>query len=359
MRIERLHGHIAAAFVLLTLASRPLVSQADPAFAIVPDRPVTAMVALPSPQHVVALHYGEVREKTTRMVSDWLPSAAGLLVFERLTGEMEPLFFRAVYASGEELLIGHRALPGVTGRNLRDLGGYVTTDGRRVKPGLLYRSGRLDNLNEGEQQLLAALGIRRLCDFRTRAEIEEHANPELGASLVEHCQDSSTADLTGALEALLAQERQGKSVDWVEVMQHSYRGMGSRYAAQFRAMFDALKSEDALPMLFRCSAGKDRTGVAAALLLSILGVPEETVVADYRLSELYPVAAFGSEVFPSELIKLPALKATHPEYIRAALDGIRAEYGSLDRYVHEVLGFSERDIIKLRERVLEVAPFQR
>lgn len=356
MCVQKLYRHATAAVLVLTfLTGLPQASRADASFAIVPDRPITAILALPSPQQVVALHYGTNREATTEQVSDWQPSVAGVLVFEPLTAQMEPLFFRADYESGESLLIGHRALPGTAGRNLRDLGGYETTDGRRVKPGLLYRSGRLDNLSADEHRLLAALGIRHLCDFRTAAEVAEHGNPDLGAELVERCQDDSTADLTGTLESLLARQQQGETVDWAAVMQSSYYGMGKRYATQFRALFDTLKSEDSLPILYRCTGGKDRTGVASALVLTVLGVPEKTVVADYHLSERYPVTSVNSEVFPKELIQLSALKATHPDYIRAAFDGIRAEYGSLERYVHEVLGFSEADITSLRERVLEPA----
>ncbi|RLQ21036.1 tyrosine-protein phosphatase [Seongchinamella sediminis] len=245
---------------------------------------------------------------------------------------------------------------GIAGRNFRDLGGYKTIDGHTLRQGVLYRSGNLSGLLPAEQTALAALGIRSICDFRTLAEREERPDPQLpGSHQVEGCQDDSLkTSLSSSFQKLLDMQSSGQEVDWRGIMIRNYSSMGGRYADSYRAMFAALLSDNAVPMLFHCTAGKDRTGVAAALVLSVLGVPRQTILEDYEASALDPVEWVGidSKVYPKELVNQPALAIPDPTYIQAALEGIEEQYGSLDYYFHSVLGLNEADISILRNKLL-------
>jgi protein-tyrosine phosphatase len=138
-----------------------------------------------------------------------------------------------------------------------------------------------------------------------------------------------------------------------------YRTLPFDFAPQFAAMFRELIAGRA-PLAVNCSAGKDRTGVAAALILSVLGVPRETVIADYLLSNRYFRAEMpkgvGEDPTARLLASLPpdaiqALMGVERVYIEASFAAIEAK-GGLDRYVRETLGLSARDLQTLRRRYL-------
>lgn len=350
-------------FLMGALSAMPSMAD-DAAYAVIAAQPVHAIVAVPDPQDVVELYYDADSRAAlqrpagpgtdARKLSQWSASAAGLLIEEHIAPG--PGYFWAVYEDGRSLLAGQRNLSATAHRNLRDLGGYATTDGRRVRPGLLFRSGQLNALQPDERHLLEGLGLRSLCDFRSQAEVTESPNPDLGSVIaVDGCQDATSADLTGQLNSLLELAERGDSVDWKAVMVRSYHGMGVRYEQQYRAFFAGLAAPDGLPMLFRCTGGKDRTGVAAALLLLALGVPEETVLRDYHLTEIDPVSGIESEVFPAAMLDQPALRAADPDYLRSALAGIRETYGSVDQYLDR-LGVNAQMREALRERLLFPSP---
>jgi protein-tyrosine phosphatase len=132
------------------------------------------------------------------------------------------------------------------------------------------------------------------------------------------------------------------------VMIGFYRQLPKEHAASFRQMF-AFLAEGKVPLAFNCSAGKDRTGMAAALVLTLLGVPRETVVADYALSDdlvdyKAQIAAGANSTSPyAALARLPwevvePLLASDPAYIESALDAIAAEHGSVDAFIAGELG---------------------
>jgi len=244
----------------------------------------------------------------------------------------------------------------VEGRNFRDLGGYLTQDGGRVKPGHLFRSGYLTDLSPDELQGVQKLGIARVCDFRSAAERNAQPDPELpGWRQIEGCRGGDSSDSFAALAALAERARAGELVDWRGLIVSSYANMGQHYAPAFRALFDSVLEHPGDPVLFHCTAGKDRTGVAAALLLLALGVPEEQVIADYTMSEMDPVSDLETDAYPAELVNQPDLQATDAEYIRSALEGIRRDYGSVDAYLREVMGLNEERLSVLRSALLEPA----
>lgn len=251
-----------------------------------------------------------------------------------------------------------RVLPLEGGQNFRDLGGYRTRDGRQVRWGLLYRSGAMNGLTERDFTQLQARGIRTVCDFRSAAEragapvhwpaavrpaifAEDYAMERDFAGLMR-------PDLTGAQAAA--------------AMTAAYARMPMRFAGQYRRMFAELVAGRA-PLAFNCSAGKDRTGIAAALILTALGVPYATVTEDYLLSNRYfdprrgasgtvaddRTAAFMKRLPPDAL---QALMGVDRRYLDAAFATMQAQPGGLDGYMRDQLGLDAAALRTLRSRYL-------
>jgi protein-tyrosine phosphatase len=255
------------------------------------------------------------------------------------------------------------------GRNFRDLGGYRTRDGRRVRWRLLFRSGVLSYLTDADWAHLASLGIRTVCDLRAPHERAREPVPQRAASMQwdEWDYDPQLVSLRGQLKrhATLTNETARAS------MTALYREFPSRFATQFAAIFRRLASGD-VPLIIHCSAGKDRTGLAAALVLSSLGVARPDVLADYVLTDTgvdlehelithrrstvgvgedhdhVQLAAIAREA------RLPLL-AAHPDYLEAAFDSIEADYGSLDGYLRQRLGLADSELDDVRRRLLDAA----
>ncbi|MEZ5945601.1 MAG: tyrosine-protein phosphatase [Hyphomonas sp.] len=267
---------------------------------------------------------------------------------------------------GEPYLTAVRLLPLEGGRNFRDLGGYETADGRHVKWGRLFRSGTMTRLTDEDYKYLSGLGIATVVDLRTSQErtaeptdwkagsidyvtfadpVEEDANP---LAAVFASPDVTPEDVRATMTAL-------------------YSGILDQQTPAYRRLFLDLVEDDA-PLAFNCSAGKDRTGVGAALILSALGVPRDTVVADYALSEKLvdysaefklsdeaPVQEDGPYTYlrklPPELVA--PLMRSDPAYIESVLDHIDATYGSVDAYIQQELGVDETQLAALRQKLLE------
>ena len=174
------------------------------------------------------------------------------------------------------------AVPLEGASNLRDLGGWPVADGRRVRRGLVYRSATLANLTEADQALVASLGIRTVCDLRGVSEsalrpsrlppsaerVHLPIEPSVGASL---------------RDLMLREESAGEDV--VSLLRRAYLDYLARFIDVYRGLFGLLLEPGRQAVLFHCSAGKDRTGVGAALVLTALGATREVVVADYRATD--------------------------------------------------------------------------
>jgi len=231
--------------------------------------------------------------------------------------------------------------------NFRDLGGYATRDGKHVVPGLVFRSEKLSELTPGDVARVKALGIRNMIDLRTAEErrrepdawrapaVYESPKPDLATTL-------GIRDPNATAEASRAR------------MIKNYEQMPALYVDEYSTMFRRLVAGGA-PMIVHCTAGKDRTGVASALLLTALGVPRSTVVADYVLTNERLVIRSAS-VQPVSLSGLSAdsrkvLMSADPAFINAALDSVDRQYGSIEGYLKQALGLTDRDIATLRRRL--------
>lgn len=251
-----------------------------------------------------------------------------------------------------------RVLPLEGGRNFRDLGGYPTADGHSVKWGVLYRSGSMVGLTAHDYAYLGTLGIRVVCDFRDTRErkAEPTAWPAPGAP--EILTEDYSLDYAGFLPS-------GPMSSWTgaaarERLAASYPRMLQQFNGQYRRMFAELLAGKA-PLAFHCSAGKDRTGIAAALLLTALGVPRETVIADYLLTnQTLDQASLmtGKATATSPWAQLPADVRTaffgaDRSYIEAALGVIDAHPGGADGYLKDELGLGPAERAQLRKLYLD------
>ena len=233
--------------------------------------------------------------------------------------------------------------------NFRDLGGYLTADGKRVRRGLVFRSAALLSLTPEDERTLAALRLRTVCDFRGNRERANSVTRVPGASVlslpIEPVVGASLRDLLHTKQAT------GEALE--SVLQQGYRGYALAGTLQYRAMLDRLVEGDA-PLLFHCTAGKDRTGFGAAVLLTVLGVPWEQVVADFEATnrlwrrETEPGAGLPVEIREYLLRADPAL-------LTSAFAAVDEEYGSFGRYAEIALGLGRERLAQLRSLLLEEA----
>jgi len=232
--------------------------------------------------------------------------------------------------------------------NLRDLGGYEAADGASVKWRTLYRSNELSKLTDEALDAFGAIGIRCICDFRSEEE-QGHAPTRLPALNPPRI-DSLPIRVSGNLRTMLGD---GKSTgaDMRQALSDTYRVFVRDHSDSFRSLFDRLVDGPDYPLVFHCSAGKDRTGFAAAMILTVLGVPHEAVREDYLLTNLYWDAGlpYASQLPPD--IR-DALLGAHPEYLDAAFDEIAVQHGTTDAYLANALNLTPARIARLREHLL-------
>ncbi|GAA0343950.1 hypothetical protein GCM10008967_37990 [Bacillus carboniphilus] len=243
--------------------------------------------------------------------------------------------------------------------NFRDLGGYQTVDGRRVKQGLLYRSGNLSRLTESDMEIIKPLGIKKICDLRGDDEVERFPDPLIAEAVWHHTPILSDEMMLGQVGEHTSFADQLRKTKPGELLLNLNKKMVS-YRNAFRKVLDVLLTEPQTPLLFHCMAGKDRTGAVAALILSVLGVPRNVILEDYLYTnETLEEAnanfyAIGYNDLPNIDQKvLEALFEARAEYIHAYLDELEAGFESAEVYAVEVLGLSLEDIDTLKSHLLE------
>ncbi|WP_166424662.1 tyrosine-protein phosphatase [Paraglaciecola sp. 20A4] len=233
------------------------------------------------------------------------------------------------------------ALKGV--RNFRDLGGYKGDGGRLVRWGALYRSGQLSELCSTDQQLWQSLNIGLIVDFRSETErtrkptnIPTEQKPTI--SILEINAGNTTKTIKDMQNSIAP----SKSIQ--SMMIDFNRHCVLEQTAIFQNFFELLAGQGE-GVLFHCSAGKDRTGIAAALLLSALGVSYEQIMQDYLLTSRYFIPEeFYNNEFSERFSLTVTLDSIKPllevktAYLNAAFDSINTEYGSVDDYLTEALG---------------------
>ena len=241
--------------------------------------------------------------------------------------------------------------------NFRDIGGYKTIDGREVQWGKVFRSDGLSRLTEKDHQVIRHIGIGRVFDFRTPAEVREAPDNLPGDNSIVHV---NLPVAHGKFDFVEAMNRLKQGDDkWMtpDFMMNGYiqniENAGDVWGEVINSIADAKETA----VLFHCTGGKDRTGTCAALILLMLGVDEETVVQDHQLSNTYiagvlpkfleVIASYG--VDPEKLI--PYLTAPL-DCIHALIDHLRNNYGSAAEYLAIKAGVDKKTQALLKEKLL-------
>ena len=232
--------------------------------------------------------------------------------------------------------------------NFRDLGGYPGKDGRALRWRQIFRSNHLGHLTEADIELLRGLGLKSAFDFRGTG---ERAAAMCGLTEIAVHSLPIEPTVVAALRARLAGGAPLASADALDVMRDSYRNYVRYNTPSFCALFAHLL-EDRAPLVIHCTAGKDRTGFACALILHALGVPDDLIAEDYLLTNrFYRRDPSASSDLPEEVRQV--LASVEASFLAAAFDAIRADYGDLESYLSDGLGLGAQERARLEARYLE------
>jgi protein-tyrosine phosphatase len=270
-------------------------------------------------------------------------------------------YFELVADSGESVIVAERLLPLEGAHNFRDLGGLPTEDGRRVRWGRIYRSDHLGNLTDRDLKYLERLGIRTICDFRGADERESDPD-RFGASGIPRTINPAIADERFAFGEIQSRIINGDlgSLDFGNLLIEENRAFAKNYTDQYAEFLSILEDDANLPVVFHCTAGKDRAGFAAFLVLRALGVSEDHAVRDYMLTQRYTQAYIDDtlqtirfvSLFKTDIERVRPLLDVRAEYIHAAIDALESDYGSVDAYLDQALHFGPEKRAALRTRLL-------
>ena len=259
-----------------------------------------------------------------------------------------------------------RHIPLEGAQNFRDFGGYQTDDGRQVKRGHLFRSGRLDTLSTADHRIMEEIGVKLICDLRRNSEFKSsptrwNALPEPTIFHLPLLQDNTSDGMAGWREAAGSGQVRDRMLE-------IYRSLVTQPSAvsRYRELFECLAHQHSYPLIIHCTAGKDRTGVACALILGALGVSREDVIGDYLLSGIYYdgnkdlmratgqaldlVAAYGSGDV------LAPIFLAERAYLEAALEAIEQKYGSTRTFLTAEAGVSRAHLDAMAVNLLEPPP---
>lgn len=232
--------------------------------------------------------------------------------------------------------------------NFRDLGGYAGQGGQTVRWRRLFRSDHLGALTSDDAAQLAGLGVGRTVDLRTRA--ERAAVPSQLPGVAQYALPIEPMVMRRMAE-LMAVGRSPTAHEAVALMEQTYRGFVDEHAQRFAELFGLLLDADT-PLVFHCTAGKDRTGFAAALILLALGVPRPLVMQDYLLTNaLYRRPPAPAHSAPAEVMEV--LWRVQAGFLDAALHSVDTAHGGVDAYLRQRLGLGERERARLAALYLE------
>jgi protein-tyrosine phosphatase len=240
----------------------------------------------------------------------------------------------------------HLSLAGAS--NFRDLGGYPTKDGRTVRWRQIFRSNHLGHLTGDDAAVLRKLGVKSAFDFRGTAE-----RAEALCGLPEITVHSLPVEPTvvAALRAIAAGGAPLSTSHAVEVMRDSYRSYVQQNTPRYRTLFAHLL-QDSAPLVIHCTAGKDRTGFACALILHTLGVSDEVISEDYLLTNrFYRRDPNSGSDLPDDVKQV--LGSVQTSFLGAAFEAIDADYGDLETYLQKGLGIGAAERAALAARYLQ------
>ncbi|QFU75163.1 tyrosine-protein phosphatase [Halioglobus maricola] len=270
-------------------------------------------------------------------------------------------YFYLLSEHGEGLVLAERRLALAGTPNFRDLGGYEASDGARLKWGKLFRSSKLSQLTEEDRGRVRGLGLTLVCDFRQA--VEQELDPTHIGEDASHLH-ASLPVAPGSARNFLDNLHNGIiAVDNAsEFMRDMNRDFVASQLPQYAEMFRLLLQGDHATLI-HCASGKDRTGFGSALILDVLGVPEDTIVEDYLLTNEYlsveqelgrlatGVTDEAGEPLAEEVLR--PLIEVRPEYIKACFEEIARRYESKEHFYEAELKLDPESVGALKDRYLQ------
>ena len=257
-----------------------------------------------------------------------------------------------------------RKLPFDRMHNFRDLGGYQNGDKQQIKWGMLYRADKLSSLSEEDLKFITRLGIKQVSDFRSDEEHRDapHNLPDTSGVVIKRLPITVEA---AEIERILSQLQKENVTadDMAHFLIEANREMIERFTPVYRRWLQSLLDENNYPHVFHCTAGKDRTGLGAALVLRILGVPKETIVQDYLATNSYTakrvdhIVHYFTEKTMHQVNQdvIRTLFTVQAHYLEEAFKAIDEEYRDFDTYLETAVGFAEAERVALKNLLLEPA----
>jgi protein-tyrosine phosphatase len=261
----------------------------------------------------------------------------------------------APHGGGPAVVAADRRVPFEGATNFRDLGGYRTRSGTRIRWGQVFRADALHGFSSEDLALYDRLGLRAVYDLRGELERNERPNPVPSRQLTVIGRPANTEAASPPPSAVTA-------ADGEQLLHERYVGLIEHAAVQIGELYVALSEDDALPAVFHCHAGKDRTGVVAALLLDALGVERETILDDYELTARYRLrthqeSSYHRLVESGMSPEAAAAVLTTPRWaMQQALEDLDRRYGGVAEYLQGPAGMDPNNLRALRRRLVTSIP---
>ena len=257
-----------------------------------------------------------------------------------------------------------RKLPFDHLHNFRELGGFKTLNGGQVKWGMIYRADKISDLTEQDQHYIERLKLQKIVDFRSDEERSAAPHSLLPSSSI--CIEALPISVEAAqVEKVTArlQQEDATAEDIAQLLIEANREMIERFTPIYKQWLQSLLDENNYPQVFHCTAGKDRTGLAAALLLRILGVPNEEVMQDYLATNTFTntrvehivhrINEMTMHQVNEDVVRV--LFKVQSRFLNEAYKSIDEHYGDFNNFVEIGLGFGDVECARLRELLLEPA----
>lgn len=254
------------------------------------------------------------------------------------------LYFKLVIPNDGHVVLSESQLPMEGGYNFRDLGGIPTKDGQRVKWGLLFRADDMSDLSDSDLAYLETIPLTSVIDFRAIAETRR--TPDRLPAGVRFTYPISISRMNLTTEGVQSKLEESNMDMYMKSM---YRQLVSDTVCvkAYRTFFKILQHRLSAPVVFHCSAGKDRTGMAAALILYALGVDEKIIMEDYLASRIYLADKYQSVI--TRYPRAEAMFTVKRPFLQAGINQIKREYGSVEVFLSNILNVN---IEKMRDMYL-------
>jgi protein-tyrosine phosphatase len=270
-------------------------------------------------------------------------------------GENQRIFFGIKSPKTAKRIVSERRIPLENQPNLRDIGGFETKDGRRVKWGKIYRSGKLSDLEKNDHALLTNLGIKTVCDFRS--DVEQEKNPNNLPANIRYIRypigEKDGKSFQKLRKDILKKRLKGKDAETTFV--NLMAAFADSVSHDFKPVLELLLADGNEPLIYHCSGGKDRTGYMSIILLAAMDVDIKTIRKDYLMSNYYRQTENQKKIRKARIIGLDQetleyLFIVRDSYFNAVMKTVEERYGDMDNYLAVKFGLTREVRDQLKEK---------